>query len=144
MAKKDVVAAFPGEAQQLPQPVPFSQPQEGSSLPAGSSDLALPAYEADGATFRVLFGFDTGGLNRIHLSAVKPGAGTCGDVESALTAKHSAPAQRASTGTSLRGEQMTWKLPDQTIVLSCSGVASLGFLSVSLDYLAPSGELAKN
>lgn len=144
MTKKEVLAALPGEAQRLAQPAAFAQPQPGSSIPAGSSDLSIPAYEADGATFRVLFGFDADALNRVHLSAVKPGAATCGDLEKALTEKHAAPAQRASTGSSLKGEEITWKRPDQTIILNCAGVASLGFLTVTLDYMAPGGDLPKN
>jgi hypothetical protein len=144
MKKAEVLAAFPGEAQKLPQPAAFAQPQQGSSLTPGASDVTIPAYEADGATFRVLFGFGSDALDRIHLSAAKPGAATCGDVEKALTERHGPPAQRASTGSSLRGEEITWRLPDQTVVLSCGGVASLGFLTVTLDYLPPGAMPAKN
>jgi hypothetical protein len=39
---------------------------------------------------------------------------------------------------------MIWSRPDQTIVLGCSGVASLGFLTVTLDHLAPPGQAAKD
>ena len=63
MTRDDVLAAFPGEAQRLAQPAPFAQPQPGSSVAAGSSDLAIPAYEADGVTFRVLFGFESKALD---------------------------------------------------------------------------------
>ncbi len=143
MTRDEVLKAFPGEAQKLAQPAPFAQPQPGSSLGGGSGDLAIPSYEADGATFRVLFGFESKALDRVHLSAVKPGAATCEDVEKALTAKHGEPAQRGKTGSSLKGDEITWKLPDQTIVLSCAGVASLGFLTVTVDYLAPAAETAK-
>ncbi|PYQ46300.1 MAG: hypothetical protein DMF78_26620 [Acidobacteria bacterium] len=142
MTRDDVLAAFPGEAQRLAQPAPFAQPQPGSSVAAGSSDLAIPAYEADGVTFRVLFGFESKALDRIHLSAAKPGASTCEDLEKALTDRHSKPAQRTKTGSSLQGEELAWKLPDQTIVLSCAGVPSLGFQTVTLDYMVPA-ELAK-
>jgi hypothetical protein len=144
MTKAEVLAAFPGEAQRLPRPADFAQPQPGSSVTAGSSDLTIPAYEADGTKFRVLFGFEADGLNRVHLSAVKPGEATCGDVEKRLTEQHSKPSQRDRTGTSLRGEEITWKRPDQTIVLGCAGVPNLGFQSVTLDHMAPSRDAAKN
>jgi hypothetical protein len=137
MTKAEVLAAFPAEAQRLPKPVEFVQPQPGSSVPAGSGDLTISAYEADGTTFRVLFGFEADALNRVHLSALKPGEATCGDVEKRLTEQHSAPPQRSRTGTSLRGDEMTWKRPDQTIILTCAGVPNLGFQSVSLDHIAP-------
>lgn len=140
MTRAEVLAAFPKEAQRLGQPADFAQPQPGSSLAAGSSDVAIPAYQADGATFRVLFGFGADALNRIHLGAVKPVPATCGDLEKALTARHSAPAQRTATGSSLKGEEIVWRLPDQTIVLGCAGVASLGFVTVTLDHLAPVAE----
>jgi hypothetical protein len=137
MTRDEVLAALPGEAQRLSPPAPFAQPQPGSSLPAGSSDLAIPAYEAEGTKFRVLFGFAADALDRVHLSAIKPGAATCGDLEKALTEKHSAPSQRGNTGTSLKGEEITWRRPDQTIILGCAGIANLGFQKVTLDYLAP-------
>lgn len=128
MTKDEVVAAFPGEAQRLAKPADFGPPT------SGSSDVAIPAYEADGVKFRVLFGFESNALNRIHLSAVKPGDATCSDVEKIVTEKHAAPAARNNTGTSLRGEEVVWKRPDQTIVLACAGVPSLGFRSVTLIY----------
>ena len=142
MTKDEVVAAFPGEAQKVPQPVPFAQPQAGSALTPGSGEVVIPSYEADGATFRVLFAFPSKALDRIHLDAIKPGAATCEDVEKALTSRHGEPAQRGKTGNSLKGDELTWKRPDQTIVLSCAGVASLGFLTVTLDYLAPAAGAA--
>jgi len=64
MTKPEVIAAFPGEAQQLAAPAEFGQG-------TGSSDVAIPAYELEGVKFRVLFGFGAQGLNRIHLSAGK-------------------------------------------------------------------------
>lgn len=143
MTPKEVLAAFPGEAKRLPKPASFAKPQPGSSLAEGSSDISIPAYEADGAAFRVLFGFGAGALERVHLDARKPGAATCGDIEKALTQRHSPPSQRSATGTSLRGEEIVWNRPDQTIVLSCSGVASLGFVTVTLDHLAPRRDAAK-
>jgi len=144
MTREEVLAAFPGEAQRLDKTAEFAQPQPGSSLLAGSSDVTIPAYEADGARFRVLFGFEADTLNRVHLSALKPVATTCGDVEKALTAKHAAPLQRSRTGTSLRGDEITWNRPDQTIVLACAGIPNLGFQTVTLDYMAPSKDVAKN
>jgi hypothetical protein len=143
MKKPEVKAALKGEVQGLPKPAPFAQPQPGSRLTAGSSDLEIPAYEADGARFHALFGFEAGALNRVHLSAIKPGAGTCRDLETALTGRHGAPGERATTGTTLKGEEIVWKLPDQTVVLDCAGVARLGFVTVTLDYLAPGGDAPK-
>ncbi|HET8648373.1 MAG TPA: hypothetical protein VFO85_22940, partial [Vicinamibacteria bacterium] len=102
------------------------------------------AYEADGARFRVLFGFESDALNRIHLAGQKPAAGTCEALERALTARHGAPAERGQTGTSLKGDEIVWRRPDQTIVLSCAGMARLGFVTVSLDYLPPGSALASN
>ena len=132
MTKDQVLAAFPGEAQRLATPLDFGPPTPGSS------DIAIPAYEGEGAKFRVLFGFESNALNRIHLSAVSPGDSTCGDVEKVVTEKHAAPAVRNNTGTSLRGEETVWKRPDQTITLACAGVPSLGFRSVTLIYTPPS------
>ena len=132
MTKDEVVAAFPGEAQRLAKPADFGPPTPGSS------DVAISDFEADGVKFRVLFGFESNALNRIHLSAVKPGDATCSDVEKLVTEKHSAPAARNNTGTSLRGEEVVWKRPDQTIMLACAGVPSLGFRSVTLIYTPPS------
>jgi hypothetical protein len=137
MTRAEVLAAFPGEAQRLATPAAFAQPQPGSSTPAGSSDLAIPAYEFEGTKVRVLFGFEADALNRIHLSAARASETTCVDLEQRLTAEHSAPAQRGATGGSLKGEEIVWRRPDQTIVLSCAGVARLGFQTVSLDYLRP-------
>ena len=144
MTKKEVLAAFPGEAEQLATAASFAQPQPGSSLVAGSSDVGITNYETEGTKFRVLFGFEADALNRIHLSAAKAGAATCEDLEKTLTAQHAKPAQREKTGGSLRGDEITWKLPDQTITLSCAGVRSLGFQTVSLDFLAPASSVAKN
>jgi hypothetical protein len=144
MTRVEVLAAFPGEAQRLAKVADFAQPQPGSSVTAGSSDVTIPAYEADGAKFRVLFGFDADALNRVHLFALKPGEATCGDVEKRLTEQYAKPAQRDRTGTSLRGDEITWKRPDQTVILGCSGVPNLGFQSVTLDHMAPSTGVAKN
>jgi hypothetical protein len=134
MTKPEVIAAFPGEAQQLATPAEFGQ---GTA----SSDVAIPAYELAGVKFRVLFGFEAQGLNRIHLSAGKADDETCGHIEKALTDKHGAPAQRENTGTTLRGRQMAWKLPDQTIVLACAGNRALAFYAVTVDYRTPGAEL---
>jgi hypothetical protein len=137
MSKADVLAAFPKEVLRLEKPADFAQPQPGSILVAGSSDVAIPAYEGEGATFRVLFGFQLDALNRIHLAVPKATAATCGDIEKALTDKHGPATKRGPTGSSLKGEEIAWILPDQTIVLSCAGVARLGFVTASLDFLAP-------
>jgi hypothetical protein len=131
MTKDELLAAFPGEAQPLAAPTPFG-PQT-----TGTAEAAIPEWTDGGVAYRVLFGFAASGLDRIYLKALKPTAGTCEDVEKALTAAHSAPADRHATGTSLRGEETTWKLADQTLTLGCSGVASLGYLSVTLDRRPP-------
>jgi hypothetical protein len=133
MTKPEVMAAFPGEAQQLANPAEFGQ---GTA----SSDVAIPAYEWEGVKFRVLFGFGAQGLDRIHLSAAKADDATCGLIEKALTERHGAPAQGESTGTTLRSKQTTWKLSDQTIVLACAGKPALGFQAVTVDYLTPGAE----
>jgi hypothetical protein len=132
MSRDEVLAAFPGEAQRLARPADFGPPTPGST------DIAIPADGTDGKTFRVLFGFESNALNRIHLAAVRPQDATCGEVERLVTEKHAAPAARNNTGTSLRGEEIVWKRPDQTITLWCAGVPSLGFRSVTLVYTPPS------
>jgi hypothetical protein len=132
MTKDEVLAAFPGEAQRLATPADFG-PQAG-----GSTDVAIPAYEVDGMRFRVLFGFESDALNRVHLSAVKAADTTCSDLEKLLTEKHSAPSDRSTTQTTVRGEQIVWKRPEQTITLACAEVRSLGYRTVTLDYTAPS------
>jgi len=130
MTKAELLAAFPGEAQQLAQPTEF--PQQ-----SGATDVTIPVYESDGAKFRVLFGFEPDALNRVHLSAIKPAEATCGDLERLLTEKHSAPSDRSTTQTNLRTEQIVWKRPDQTITLACAEALGLGYRSVSLDYTGP-------
>lgn len=142
MTTDEVLKGFPGEAQRLAVPAAFSQPQEGSTLVAGTSDLGIPVYEDQGAKFRVLFGFESGVLHRIHLAAAKAGPATCGDLEQLLTKEHSEPSSRNRTGTTLKGEEIVWKRPDRTITLVCAGVPTLGFQSVALDYMAPRMDLA--
>jgi hypothetical protein len=132
MTKGQVLAAFPGEAQRLAQPANFGPPA------GGSTDVAIPAYDINGMTFRVLFGFESGALNRVHLSAVKAGASTCSDLEKLLTEKHSAPSDRNSTQTNLRSEQIVWKQPEQTMTLACAEAPDLGFRTVTLVYTVPS------
>ena len=132
MTKAEVLAAFPGEAQKLEQPASFG-PQAG-----GASDVAIPAYEIDGMKFRVLFGFESDALNRVQLSAIKAADTTCSDLEKLLTEKHSAPSERTRTQTTLRGEQIVWKRPDQTMTLACAEAPGLGYRSVTLDYTAAS------
>jgi hypothetical protein len=131
MTKGQVLAAFPGEAQRLPQPANFGPPT------GGSTDVAIPAYEINGMAFRVLFGFDSDKLNRVRLSAVKAGAATCGDLEKLLTEKHAAPSDRSSAQTNLRSEQIVWKLPEQTMTLACTEAPDLGYRTVTLDYTVP-------
>ena len=131
MTKDQLLAAFPGEAQRLAQPAPF-----GPAAP-GSSDVAIPAWDGQGAQFRVLFGFEADALNRVHLTAIKPGDATCGDVEASLTGALGAPFARNNTGTSLRGEEVVWKRPDHTVTLGCAGVRSLGFRTVTISYTPP-------
>jgi hypothetical protein len=131
MTKAEVLAAFPGQAQRLAQPAPF-----GAGLP-GSTDVVIPVWEGEGAQFRVLFGFTDDALDRVHLTAIKPGDATCGDVEKALIEKFAEPSARNRTGTSLRGDEVVWKRPDHTVTLSCAGVHALGFRSVTLAYTPP-------
>jgi hypothetical protein len=132
MTKDEVLAAFPGEAQRLATPTDLGPPA------GGSADVAIPALDIDGMTFRVLFGFESDALNRVHLSALKPADTTCGDLEKLLTERHSPPSDRSSTQTTVRGEQIVWKRPEQTITLACAEALSLGYRTVTLDYTAPS------
>ena len=138
MTKAEVLAAFPGEAQRLARPADFGPPRPGPS------DLAIPAYEADGATFRVLFGFGPAGLGRIQLSAPKPSASTCEDLEKRLTAEHSKPSSRSDTETSLQSQEVVWTTGAETITLACLEKPSLGFRTVALDYAAAGQDLPKN
>ena len=131
MTKAEVLAAFPGQAQQLPQPVTF-----GPQTP-GASDVAIPVYDIEGAKFRVLFGFEGDALNRVYLSALKAAESTCGDLEKQLTDKYSAPADRSTAQTNVRLEQIVWKRPEQTITLACSEAPGLGYRSVTLDHTTP-------
>jgi hypothetical protein len=112
MKKADVLAAFPGEAQKLAAPVDFGQPRPGPS------DIGIPAYEADGATFRVLFGVGPEGLGRIQLTALKP-------------------ASRGDVGGSLPGQEIVWTTPVARIALACAEKLSLNFRTVTLDYTPP-------
>jgi hypothetical protein len=131
MTRAQALAAFPSEVQKLPQPIAFS-PQ----VP-GSSDLGIPSYEADGRSFRVLFGFEGDALNRVFLTVLKPDDLTCGEMEKQLTEKHAAPTDKSATRTNMRTQALVWKLPDQTVTLTCSETPGLGFRSVTLDYSAP-------
>jgi hypothetical protein len=137
MTKDQVLAAFPGQAQRLPQPADFGRPTPGST------DVAIPAYDIEGVKFRVLFGFESDALGRIQLAAAKPTDATCGDMERLLTAKHGAPADRSSTQTTVKGEQVVWRLPAQTITLACAEAPGLGYRSVTVDYTAP-GRIARD
>jgi hypothetical protein len=133
MTAAEVLAAFPGEAERLAQPASFGQARPGWA------DLAIPAYEADGAKFHVLFGFAAGALSRIQLAAAKPEAGVCEDVEKRLTAEHGAPSSRQDTATSMRTQEIVWALPAQTTTLACAEQRTLGFRTVTLDYAATAG-----
>jgi hypothetical protein len=132
MKKPELLAAFPAEAQKLATPADFGPPRPGPT------DVAIPAYEADGATFRVLFGFGADGLGRIQLTALKPSSATCEDLEKRLTQEHAKPSSRNAIETSLRGEEILWTTPRETITLSCLEKPSLGFRTVTLDYTAAS------
>jgi hypothetical protein len=132
MTKAEVLTAFPSEAQRLAQPANFGPPV------GGSTDVAIPAYDINGMTFRVLFGFEANGLGHIRLSAVKPGAATCSDIEKVLTDKHSPPSDRNTLQTNVKTEQVIWKQPEATITLACTEAADLGYRSVTLDYTVPS------
>jgi len=131
MTKAEVLAAFPGQAQPLVPPAQF-----GPQVP-GSSDVAIAEYDMDGHKFRVLFGFEVDALNRVYLSAIKAAEGTCGDLEKSLSEKNGAPADRSTTQTNVRLEQIVWKRPDQTITLGCSEMPGLGYRSVTLDHTTP-------
>jgi hypothetical protein len=130
MKKPELLAAFPGEAQKLATPADFGQPRPGPS------DIGIPAYEADGATFRVLFGFGPDGLGRVQLGAVKPSPATCEDVEKRLTEELAKPSAKNAIETSMRGQEIVWTTPRETITLSCLEKPSLGFRTVTLDYTA--------
>jgi hypothetical protein len=131
MTRREVLAALPGEAQRLPQAVDFGAPV------GGSTDVAIPSYEADGVKFRALLGFDADALNRVRLVAGSPGASTCATLEKALIERHGEPADRGTTQTSSRVSTTTWKRPDQTVTLTCTEVQTLNFRTVALDYTPP-------
>jgi len=131
MTREEVLAALPGEARVLPKPENYGQPTPGAT------DVAIPDMAMGEIKYRALFGFGDGKLDRIHLVVPKAASGTCGDVERELTERHGAPAARNEIATSLRGESMTWSLPDQTIVLACTAKPSLGFHSVTIDRTPP-------
>jgi hypothetical protein len=131
MKKAELLDAFPGEAQKLPTPVDFGQPRPGPS------DIGIPAYEADGSTFRVLFGFGGEGLGRIQLTALKPSAAACEDIEKRLTDASGKPSSRGETGGSLPGQEIVWMTPVARIALACAEKASLGFRTVTLEYTPP-------
>ena len=129
--KAELLAAFPGEAQKLATPVDFGQPRPGPS------DIGIPAYEADGSTFRVLFGFGPEGLGRIQLTALKPSSAACEDIEKRLTDENGKPASRGETGGSLPGQEIVWTTPAARIALACAEKLALNFRTVSLDYTPP-------
>jgi hypothetical protein len=132
MSRAEVLKAFPGQAQPLAPPVDFGPPSPGPS------DVGIPAFEDGGLTFRVLFGFQAERLDRVQLSAAKPGSAACGDVEKAVSAAHpgSAP-ERTSTQTNVRTDLATWRQPAATVTLTCTENVSLGFRSLTLNYAPP-------
>jgi hypothetical protein len=132
MTADEVLKALPGEAVRLPRPENFGQPTPGST------DVAIAAWESEGTKYRVLFGFASGGLDRIHLVAPRPTSATCEDLEKRLTSRHGPPEGREAIATSLRGEAVRWRLADQAVTLACTEQASLGFRSVTVDYTPPS------
>ncbi|HEV7503095.1 MAG TPA: hypothetical protein VGQ33_23915 [Vicinamibacteria bacterium] len=131
MKKAELLAAFPGEAQKLAPPVDFGQPRPGPS------DIGIPAYEADGSTFRVLFGFGAAGLGRIQMTALKPSSAACEDIEKRLTDENGKPSARGETGGSLPGQEIVWTTPVARIALACAEKLALNFRTVSLDYTPP-------
>jgi hypothetical protein len=131
MKKPELLAALPGEAQKLAAPVDFGQPRPGPS------DIGIPAYEADGATYRVLFGFGADGLSRIQLTALKPPAAACEDLEKRLTGENGKPSSRGETGGSLPGQEIVWTTPVARIALACAEKLALNFRTVSLEYTPP-------
>jgi hypothetical protein len=133
MKKAELLAALPGEAQKLATPVDFGQPRPGPS------EIAIPAYDADGSTFRVLFGFGAEGLGRIQLTALKPSAAACEDLEKRLTDESGKASSRGETGGSLPGQEIVWTTPAARIALACAEKASLNFRTVTLDYTPPAG-----
>ena len=131
MSREEVLAALPGEAQRLPKAEAFGQPTPGAA------ELAIPESRGARHVHRVLFGFGSGGLDRIHLVAAKPTYDTCGELERELTEAHGAPSGRSEIATSLRGEAVTWTLPAETVTLACTERPSLGFRSVTIDHVPP-------
>jgi hypothetical protein len=131
MKKAELLAALPGEAQKLATPVDFGQPRPGPS------DIGIPAYEADGSTFRVLFGFGAAGLGRIQMTALKPSSAACEDIEKRLTDENGKPSARGETGGSLPGQEIVWTTPVARIALACAEKLALNFRTVSLDYTPP-------
>jgi hypothetical protein len=132
MTPAEVLAAFP-EAQRAVPASSFGQPRPGAA------DVAIPVYEADGTKFRVLFGFASERLNRIQLAAAPAGDSTCDDLEKRLTDENAAPSGRSETAATTRTKELTWTLPAQTITLVCVEKPSLGYRTVTLDYVAAGG-----
>ena len=95
------------------------------------------SYEIEGTSFRVLFGFGASGLNRIQLAAPKAEYGACEELEKRLTAENGQPSSKSESVTSTSMKEFAWSLPRQTITLACAEKPSLGFRSVTLDYVAP-------
>jgi hypothetical protein len=132
MTPGEVLAAFP-EAQRAVPAASFGQPRPGAA------EVAIPAYEADGTKVRVLFGFMSDRLNRIQLAAAPAGESTCEDLEKRLTGEHAAPSNRSEMAATMRTKEIIWMLPAQTIWLVCAEKPSLGYRTVTLDYVAAGG-----
>jgi hypothetical protein len=133
MTPEELLAAFAGQAQAAEPPVAFQAPA------TGAAPVMIASHEADGARFRVLFGFQGGRLSRIQLSAPKAGEATCYDVETRLTGEHGEPSSRRETTTHLQTKETAWTLPAQTITLVCADKPSLGFRTVTLDHSLTGG-----
>ena len=133
MTPEDVLAAFAGEAQAAEPAIAFQAPA------AGAAPVVIASHEADGARFRVLFGFEGGRLSRIQLSAPKAGEATCYDAETRLTGEHGEPSARRETRTHLVTKETVWTLPAQTITLVCADKPALGFRTVTLDHSLTGG-----
>src|SRR6188768_553723 len=52
MTKDEVLRALPGDAQRLATPMPFGPEAQGAA------DVIIPSQEADGVSYRALFGFE--------------------------------------------------------------------------------------
>jgi len=133
MSRADVLTAFPGQAQRLSPTVDFGPPK------AGPADLGILSYPGDGGlAYRVLFGFAGEKLDRIQLSALKPGSGACEDVDKAVSDAHAGvrPA-RDSNQTNVKTDTTSWKGAEAAITLTCTENRVLNFRTLVLEYTPP-------